>query len=192
MKKIIGMFVLLFSFVIWQGCGSERQEAAKAREQAEAVAAQSAAARAEKKARIVKASAEKADERRLLAAEKARLSRTYKDATGKIVYYKAEVDPAYAGGLDALAAYLKDNLKYPAEARDRGVEGTVFVDFIVDEMGRVREVIATDVVGEDVDASLKEEAVRVVASMPEWVAGRQQGKAVDVSFSVPITFEILN
>jgi protein TonB len=66
------------------------------------------------------------------------------------------------------------------------------VDFVVDEKGRVREVVATDAVGEDVDLSFKEESVRVVAAMPGWKAGMQNGKAVDVSFSIPITFEIAN
>jgi TonB family protein len=94
--------------------------------------------------------------------------------------------------MDELRKYLKENLKYPAEARTKGIEGTVFVDFVIDEKGNVREVVATDVVGENVDLSLKEESVRVVASMPGWKAGLQHGKAVDASFSIPITFEIQN
>ena len=56
----------------------------------------------------------------------------------------------------------------------------------------VREVVASDVIGENVDASFKEESVRVVAAMPGWIAGRQQGKGVDVSFSIPITFQLEN
>jgi TonB family protein len=192
MKMTVMMFVLLFSFVIWQGCGSEKQDAKEETARQEAVATEKAEAVAAKKAQIIKASAEKAQQRRLAAAERANLSLTYKDATGKVVYNRAEIDPSYTGGMDAMEKYLGDNLKYPAEARDKGVEGTVFVDFIIDEKGRVREVVATDVVGEDVDASLKEEAVRVVASMPAWNAGLQHGKAVDVSFSIPITFQIVN
>ena len=49
----------------------------------------------------------------------------------------------------------------------------------------------TDAVGEDVDQSLRDEAVRVVTSMPKWIAGRQNGKAVDVNFSLPVTFQLL-
>lgn len=73
-----------------------------------------------------------------------------------------------------------------------GYEGTVFVDFVVDEKGRVREVVASDVVGEDVAISFKEESVRVVAAMQGWNAGRQNGKPVDTSFSIPITFQLEN
>jgi TonB family protein len=195
MKKNFSLFVLLFSLIVWQGCGSKTQEAANESESiakaavAEAQKVQTVAAR---KAMLIKESAKKAEQRRLAAAEKARLSLTYKDANGKIIYNKAEIDPSYAGGQEELMKYLKDNLKYPAEARKNGVEGTVFVDFVIDANGKVREVVATDIVGEDVDLSLKEESVRVVASMPGWKAGIQHGKAVDVSFSIPITFEMVN
>jgi periplasmic protein TonB len=195
MKKIIAMLVLLFSLVIWQGCMSEKKESAKeelAKEKALALETEKAEALAAKKARIIKASADRTSARILAAAEKAKLSATYKDATGRIVYNKAEVDPSYTGGTQEMRKYLEDNLQYPVEARNRGVEGTVFVDFVIDEKGKVREVVATDVVGEDVDLSLKEEAVRVVAAMPGWNAGRQHGRSVDVAFSLPVTFQIMN
>lgn len=193
MKNKYSIFVLLFFFAVWQGCGSKTQEATNesiAKAEAEAVSARKSDALAAKKAWLVKASAEKADQRRLAAAEKAKISMTYIDATGKLVYNKAEIDPSYPGGDDAMRKYLKDNLKYPAEALEKCVEGTVFVEFVIDEKGRVREVVATDVVGEDVDLSLKEESVRVVASMTGWNAGLQHGKAVETSFSIPVTFAL--
>lgn len=194
MKKIIGVSALLFACVIWQGCGSEKREAeqkAIAKAEMESMEKQKAGEAAARKALIVKASAERTVERNRIAAEKAKLSPTYKDASGRIVYYKADVDPTYMGGMEELAKYLKKTLRYPTDARDKGIEGTVFVDFVVDKNGNIREVLATEVVGEDVDASLKEEAVRVVASMSGWTAGRQNGKAVDVAQSVPITFELI-
>jgi protein TonB len=91
-----------------------------------------------------------------------------------------------------MSKYLRSNLKYPETARDKGIEGTVFVDFVVDEKGNVREVVASDVVGENVDQALKDESVRVVSAMPTWVAGQQHGKSVDASFSIPITFQLSN
>jgi TonB family protein len=195
MKKNFPLFVLLLSFVIWQGCG-KTQEAnnesiaeAKTVEEVEAKKIQAAAA---KKANLAKEKEAKAEERRLATIEKAKLAPFYKDANGNLVYHKAEVDPSYAGGEKEMRNYLKDNLKYPTEARENGIEGTIFVDFVIDAKGTVKEVVASDVIGEDVDFSLKEEAVRVVAAMPGWKAGIQNGKAVDVSFSIPITFEILN
>jgi TonB family protein len=195
MKKNFPLFVLLLSFVIWQGCGKTQEankELSADEKEAEAkeVEVKRVEAVAAKRAKLAKESAERTEKRALAAAEKAKASRTYKDASGKTVYYKADVDPSYSGGEDELRKYLKDNIKYPEAARENGVEGTVFVDFVIDEKGRVREVVATDAVGEDVDLSLKEESVRVVAAMPGWKAGMQNGKAVNVAFSIPITFEI--
>lgn len=195
MKKNFPLFVLLLSFVIWQGCGktqeANKELSAEAKEaEAKEVETKRVEAVAAKRAILAKQRAERAEQRSVAAADRAKASRTYKDANGKTVYYKADVDPSYSGGEDELRKYLKDNIKYPEAALKNGTEGTVFVDFVVDEKGRVREVVATDAVGEDVDLSLKEESVRVVAAMPGWKAGKQNGKAVDVSFSIPITFEI--
>jgi TonB family protein len=193
MKTIFRIFILLMSVAVWQGCDSKATEAKYAAIDKAAVDAsdlKKAEARAEKKARLKKASEEKAMARDLALQEKIKASLTFKDATGRIVYNKAEIDPSFAGGTDEMRKYLKDNLKYPESAKEKEFEGTVFVDFVIDEKGRVREVVASDVVGQDVDFSLKEESVRVVASMPLWKPGTQHGKAVDTSFSIPITFEL--
>lgn len=192
MKNKFPLFVLLLSFVLWQGCGSKTEVNDEEVAKADVVKISVAQTAAAKREMLAKASAKRAEERSQEIAERARVTPTYKDASGKTVYVRAEVDPSYTGGVDGMRKYLKENLKYPDAARKSGVEGTVFVDFVVDEKGHVRQVVATDAVGEDVDFSLKEESVRVVASMPGWKAGLQQGKAVDVSFSIPITFEIVN
>lgn len=195
MKRTIQLVTLLAAFAVWQGCESKSEkaaEASKAVADAQEIEVKRAEALAAKRALILKASAVRAEERSRAAAERAKLTPTYKDSFGNVVYIKAEVDPSYNGGDAAMSSYLRDNLKYPQEARDAGKQGTVFVDFVVNSKGEVREVVASDVVGEDVDVSLKEEAVRVVASMPGWNAGLQQAKAVDVSFSIPITFELID
>lgn len=195
MNKNIQLVILLCAAAVWQGCESKSEKAteeSKVIAEAQASQAEKAEQLAANRALLVKASALRAEERARAVAERAKLTPFYTDALGHIVFIKAEVDPSYNGGDKAMAKYLRDNLKYPAEARDKGQQGTVFVDFIVDLKGRVREVVATDVVGEDVDILLKEEAVRVVASMPGWNAGLQQAKAVDVSFSIPITFDLIN
>jgi TonB family protein len=199
MKNIIILCVLVSALVIGQSCAPKTDEAkieSTAAESKEAttklVKLKTADEIAATRAKIAKASAEKEAQRKLAIVEKAKATPTYKDASGKIVYYKAEVDPSYTGGMDELRKYLKDNLAYPEAAREKGYEGTVFVDFIVDEQGRIRGVVASDVIGEDVDISFKEESVRVVAAMPGWKAGRQNGKSVDASFSIPITFQLEN
>ncbi|MEX1241893.1 MAG: energy transducer TonB [Cyclobacteriaceae bacterium] len=194
MKRNIQLVILLSAIALWQGCASKGEGSAdesKAITQAQAAQMKKDEVAA-KRALLVKASVLKAEERARAAAERAKLTPTYKDALGNTIYIKAEVDPSYNGGDEAMSKYLRDNLKYPDAARDKGLQGTVFVDFVIDSKGRVREVVASDVVGEDVDISLKEEAVRVVASMPAWNAGLQQAKAVDVSFSIPITFDLVN
>jgi protein TonB len=85
--------------------------------------------------------------------------------------------------------YLKDNLKYPQDVVDGQEEGLVFVDFVVDKNGIVRDVEVTEETNEDVAVAFRSEAARVVSSMPKWIPGRQHGKAVDVKFSIPILFQ---
>jgi TonB family protein len=192
MKKHISILVLILSFVVFQGCGSKTEINDKEQAEAQLVKNKNAEVVSARKAKLVRERAEKEEQRKQALEAKAKLSSTYKDAAGNLVYYKAEVDPSYAGGQDELMKFLKDNLKYPEAAKEKNIEGTVFVEFVINANGKVREVTASDIVGEDVDFLLKEEAVRVVAAMPGWKAGRQQGKTVDVSFSIPITFEMVN
>jgi TonB family protein len=188
MKKHISILVLVLSFVVFQGCNSKTE--VNNQETTEAAEIKKAELVSAKRAKLSKERAEKAQQRALAIEARAKLSPSYKDSLGNMIYYKSEVEPSYAGGPDELANFLKDNLKYPEDARDKNIEGTVFVDFVINANGKVREVVASDVVGEDVSYSLKEEAVRVVSTMPGWQAGTQHGKSVDVSFSIPITFEL--
>jgi protein TonB len=192
MKKIIYMIAFVGTMTMLQSCGTKESAENTSSKKAEELALETKKAedRIAKRTSLEKGRAEKAEERRLAYIELYRTTPTYKASTGKVVYYKAEVDPAYNGGEKAMLEYLRDNLRYPQAAQDEGVEGTVFVDFVVDQSGYVTEVTGSDVVGEDVDILLKEEAVRVVAAMPKWLAGTQRGMAVDTRFSVPITFEL--
>jgi TonB family protein len=192
MKKHITILMLVLSFVFFQGCGPKTELTEQQTVEAQLVKNKDATAFAEKRAKLARERAEKADQRNEAKIAKAKLTPSYKDDSGAVVYYKAEVDPSYTGGQDELAKYLKDNLQYPEEAIENNIEGTIFVDFVINEKGKVREVVASDMVGEDVNFLLKQEALRVVAAMPGWKAGQQQGKAVDVSFSIPITFELAN
>ena len=115
---------------------------------------------------------------------------TYKDANGNLIYTKPDSAPAFVGGNKAMMSYLKDNVKFPKDALDKQEEGLVFVDFVITKSGIVRDVEVTEQTNEDVDPSFRSEAARVVSSMPHWVPGRQNGKAVDVKFSLPVSFEI--
>ena len=128
MKIKISLIALAFALLILQGCGSESKESKELAAKELADAAKKADEASARRVLLVKARADKAEERRLAAIERAKLTPTYKDEFGNIVFIKAEIDPSYPGGDDAMNKYLRDNLKYPTDARNKGMEGTVFVD----------------------------------------------------------------
>lgn len=97
-----------------------------------------------------------------------------------------EVMPVFPGGQTALVQYIASHLKYPPVAQENGVQGRVFVSFVVGEDGYVEDVQVI----KGVDPLLDKEAVRVVKSLPRWTPGNQQGKPVRVRYSVPVTFAL--
>ena len=94
--------------------------------------------------------------------------------------------PSYPGGMGALMQYLSSHIKYPVIAEKKGIQGRVICTFIVEEDGSISNVD----VARSVHPSLDAEAVRVIYSMPRWVAGRQNGKECRVKFTLPITFKL--
>ena len=111
MKKYLQLIALLLSALALQSCGTKSKEGADATTTAtvEPVAeSKIAESPADRKARIEKARMEKLEQKRLAAIEKAKTSPTYKDASGKVIYYKAEVDPSYNGGEEAMMKYLRE------------------------------------------------------------------------------------
>ncbi|MBQ0158641.1 MAG: energy transducer TonB [Bacteroidales bacterium] len=98
----------------------------------------------------------------------------------------AETFPEYPGGETALLQYLRDNIRYPKEAYDNGIEGRVIVSFLVVKDGSVQQIT----VMRSPDESLSREAVRVVSGMPHWKPGTRNGKPVDVRYTLPVTFAI--
>jgi protein TonB len=94
--------------------------------------------------------------------------------------------PEYPGGRGAMYKYLGENIKYPEKARENKVEGTVYVNFVVQEDGSVASVSILRGVGSGLD----EEALRVVRTMPNWKPGKQEGKAVNVQYNLPIKFTL--
>jgi len=108
--------------------------------------------------------------------------------TAKDVYTVVEVMPEYPGGMDSLAAFLGRTIKYPESAKENGIAGTVFVNFIVDKDGTVGNAKVIRGISDDCD----NEAIRVINSMPDWTPGMQRGKSVKVSFNLPIKFKLEN
>ncbi|MGX5852525.1 TonB family protein [Dyadobacter jiangsuensis] len=97
-----------------------------------------------------------------------------------------EQSPQYAGGNEAMAAFLRKNLKYPRPASQAGIQGKVFVQFTVGSDGKIENAAAVKGIGFGCD----EEAVRVVKMMKDWMPGKQAGVPVRVRFTLPIAFQL--
>ena len=102
------------------------------------------------------------------------------------IFVAVEKMPGFPGGDAALLRYISKNIKYPAIASENGIQGKVFVEFVVNKDGQIVDVKVL----KGVDRSLDEEAVRVVKNMPAWTPGEQQGKKVRVSYRIPIAFTL--
>ncbi|MBX7050915.1 MAG: energy transducer TonB [Flavobacteriales bacterium] len=92
----------------------------------------------------------------------------------------------FPGGMTALQAMVNDSLKYPLEARERKIEGTVYVTFTIDATGEVTKPQVTD----GVHYLLDEEALRFVSSLPTWTPAAKNGMPVDSNYIMPITFNL--
>ena len=102
------------------------------------------------------------------------------------VFDVVEQQPQFPGGMGALNQWLGSNIKYPAMAAENGIEGRVIVQFVVERDGSVSGVHVV----RGVDPSLDKEATRVVSAMPKWIPGKQNGSAVRVKYTVPVTFRL--
>lgn len=102
------------------------------------------------------------------------------------VYMIVDEMPEFPGGDTSLVQFIADNTKYPAEAKEKGIKGPVFVNFIVEPDGSVSDIRVVRGIGGGCD----EEAVRVVESMPKWKPGMQNGEVVRVSYNVPVNFRL--
>jgi TonB family protein len=116
------------------------------------------------------------------------VNKTDKMAADKTGYYNyTEVAPLYEGGQGAIESYITNNLQYPQEAIDNGIEGTVQVQFGVDENGNIANVTT---VGNKIGYGLEEEAIKVVSNMPKWNPGKVKGKSVKTRMILPITYRL--
>lgn len=102
------------------------------------------------------------------------------------VFDVVEQMPEFNGGNSALMNYLRENIEYPKAAQDKGMQGRVIVQFVVNTDGSI---VDAEVV-RSVDPELDKEAIRVVSNMPKWKPGTQKGKAVRVKYTVPIMFRM--
>ena len=103
------------------------------------------------------------------------------------VFEVVEQMPEFPGGYPSLMKYIKQNLRYPEEAKKAGTQGRVVVQFLVNKNGAISDVSVLH----SVDRLLDAEAVRLVRSMPKWKPGMQKGKAVTVKYTVPLSFKLM-
>ena len=102
------------------------------------------------------------------------------------VFINVEEQPQFPGGAPKLLEYLSQNIRYPKEAMEADKQGRVIVSFVIRKDGSISDAKVV----KPVDPLLDAEALRVVNTMPNWTPGKQSGKAVNVKYSVPITFRL--
>ena len=102
------------------------------------------------------------------------------------VFDVVEQMPSFPGGDAELMKFLHDHMKYPAVAEENGIQGRVICTFVVERDGSITDVKVIT----SVDPSLDKEAIRVLKSMPKWIPGKQNGSAVRVKYTVPVTFRL--
>ena len=102
------------------------------------------------------------------------------------IFKIVEEMPSYPGGEQKLMEYVAKNIKYPQIARETGIQGRVYVNFVVEPDGSVSNVSVLRGIGGGCD----EEAMRVVKNMPKWKPGKHRGKAVRVQYMLPVNFKL--
>ena len=102
------------------------------------------------------------------------------------VFDMVEQAPQFPGGQAELMSWLGKNIRYPVIAQENGIQGRVICQFVVGSDGSVRDIKVV----RSLDPSCDKEAVRVIQSMPKWIPGRQNGKAVSVRYTLPVTFRL--
>ena len=102
------------------------------------------------------------------------------------IWQIVEETPTPMGGLSAFYKYLSKNLQYPAQARRMGIEGRVFMVFVVEKDGSLTDIQVLKGIG----AGCDEESVRVLKDAPKWKPGKQRGNPVRVRFTFPIVFKL--
>lgn len=110
------------------------------------------------------------------------------DTTGVHTQAPLEIMPAFPGGDAAMATFIGKTIRYPKQARKKGIEGVVQVYFLVEKDGRISNAEVKRGIGGGCD----EEALRVVNAMPPWQPGQQGGRTVRTSYHLPLRFKLVD
>jgi len=109
-----------------------------------------------------------------------------KETKTDFVYIYVEKMPEFPGGRDGLNQYIKKNMRYPRIAMENDIQGKIYTSFEIDKTGKVQKLRLLNSLSPELD----NEARRLITQMPPWTAGSQNGKAVSVQYSMPVTFVI--
>ena len=120
------------------------------------------------------------------AAEDEDLVESNDTLDGDEIYQIVEEMPKFPGGEAELFHYISKNIYYPQEAKEKGIQGRVFIGFVIEKDGSVSNIRNL----RGVDSELDAEAIRVVKSMPKWKPGKHNGEFVRVSYQIPILFKL--
>jgi len=113
-------------------------------------------------------------------------SKEEEEVEEKIFFNVIEEPAEFPGGDKALYRYIHDNVRYPVIAQENGIQGKVYVNFVVNKEGKA----VNAVVSRPVDPSLDKEALRVISSLPRFKPGKQRGKPVQVYYTALINFQL--
>ena len=115
------------------------------------------------------------------------IAQTTEEEVVELINY-VEKQPEFPGGTDSMFAFIQRNIRYPEEAKRAGIEGRVFVTFVVEKDGQVSDAKIL----RDIGGGCGEEAIRVVNIMPKWLPGslRIGGEPARMQFNLPIMFKL--
>ena len=105
----------------------------------------------------------------------------------EVIYTVVEHMPEYSGGNQAMIDYINDNMRYPTDAQNNGIQGRAICQFVINKDGRVVDVHVVRSTG---NSSLDNEAIRLISSMPKWKPGMHRGKPVRVKYTLPVSFRL--
>ena len=108
------------------------------------------------------------------------------DTSNEKIFTYVEEMPEFPGGDEALFKYLAQSIKYPKGTADAKIQGRVYITFVISKEGKTEQVKVMRGIG----TSFDQEAIRVIEEMPNWKPGTQNGKAVNVQYSLPINFKL--
>ncbi len=114
------------------------------------------------------------------------ITKEIKVSTDDTIFINVDHPPEFEGGNTFFFNFIQENLKYPAAAKAKGIEGKVFVEFVVTKYGKIEDVIILKGIGAGCDKA----ALEIIKSSPDWIPGIRNDKAVHVKMIIPIMFKL--